>query len=337
MLLRRVLACILLVLVLTQAGRPADPPPDAVRGDRLLWSYLRTETQKLADACLTDVKSKEDWEKKRPELRRQFLDMLGLVAAAAAHRPQADHHRQGRNRHSSPSRNCTSSRVPACTSPRTCTFPRRSKPPAPAILYVCGHANTVIDKVSYGSKVNYQHHPAWFAEHGYVCLILDTLQLGEIQGMHHGTYRRGMWWWQALGYTPAGIELLERHARPRLPGDAQGGGCRSASASPAAPAAGQRVVGRGRRRSAAVHHPRGRHRRFARARRRGRRPTASAQTGVITGHCDCMYFREHLPLGLRRGDGPVRAAAAAAGQQRRGRHFPCAGYRRLADKAQTHL
>jgi dienelactone hydrolase len=85
-------------------------------------------------------------------------------------------------------------------------LPKKATFPAPAVLYVCGHANTVVDKVSYGSKVNYQHHPAWFAEHGYVCLILDTLELGEIQGIHHGTYNQKMWWWQTLGYTPAGIE-----------------------------------------------------------------------------------------------------------------------------------
>jgi dienelactone hydrolase len=63
-----------------------------------------------------------------------------------------------------------------------------------------------IDGVSYGSKASYQHHPAWFAREGYCCLILDTLQLGEIEGLHHGTYREGMWWWPARGYTPAGVE-----------------------------------------------------------------------------------------------------------------------------------
>jgi hypothetical protein len=84
--------------------------------------------------------------------------------------------------------------------------PKFASFPAPAVLYVCGHGNTVIDKVSYGSKVTYQHHGTWFAENGYVCLILDTLQLGEIPGIHHGTHHLGMWWWQTLGYTPAGIE-----------------------------------------------------------------------------------------------------------------------------------
>src|SRR5204863_781790 len=25
-------------------------------------------------------------------------------------------------------------------------------------------------------------------------------------GLHHGTYREGMWWWNSRGYTPAGVE-----------------------------------------------------------------------------------------------------------------------------------
>jgi hypothetical protein len=74
------------------------------------------------------------------------------------------------------------------------------------MLYVCGHGNVVKDGVSYGSKVHYQHHPAWYAEHGYVSLIIDTLQLSEIPGLHHGTHREKMWWWHTLGYTPAGVE-----------------------------------------------------------------------------------------------------------------------------------
>ncbi|UCG49481.1 MAG: prolyl oligopeptidase family serine peptidase, partial [Phycisphaerales bacterium] len=60
--------------------------------------------------------------------------------------------------------------------------------------------------VSYGNKARYQYHPAWFARHGYVCFIIDTLQLGEIEGIHHGTYRYKMWWWNCRGYTPAGAE-----------------------------------------------------------------------------------------------------------------------------------
>src|SRR5438270_9704582 len=84
--------------------------------------------------------------------------------------------------------------------------PHGLKEPAPAILYVCGHARVVKDGVVLGNKTAYQHHGEWFARNGYVCLVIDTLQLGEIEGIHHGTYNLGMWWWQSRGYTPAGVE-----------------------------------------------------------------------------------------------------------------------------------
>jgi dienelactone hydrolase len=62
------------------------------------------------------------------------------------------------------------------------------------------------DGGSLGNKTGYEHHGAWFARHGYVCLILDTVQLGEIRGEHHGTYSFDRWWWVSRGYTPAGLE-----------------------------------------------------------------------------------------------------------------------------------
>ncbi len=72
----------------------------------------------------------------------------------------------------------------------------------PAILYVCGHA----DRGRNGNKAAYQSNGIWFARHGYVCLMIDTLQRGEIAGIHHGTYRENRWWWHSRGYTPAGLE-----------------------------------------------------------------------------------------------------------------------------------
>src|SRR5260221_545406 len=75
-----------------------------------------------------------------------------------------------------------------------------------ALLDACGHGPSVVNGVPFGNKVTYHHHAVWYAEHGYVCLVLDSLELGEIRGVHHGTSRLNQWWWQTLGYTPAGIE-----------------------------------------------------------------------------------------------------------------------------------
>jgi hypothetical protein len=77
----------------------------------------------------------------------------------------------------------------------------------PTILYVSGHGPTYApDGTSCGNKASYQHHGIWFARHGYTCLILDTVQWGEILGEHHGTYKLNRWWWVSRGYTPAGVE-----------------------------------------------------------------------------------------------------------------------------------
>ncbi len=70
----------------------------------------------------------------------------------------------------------------------------------PAVLYLCGHSL---------GKVNapYQANPRWFGQHGYVALVLDPIQLGESQGLHHGTYREDRWDWPSRGYTPLGTEV----------------------------------------------------------------------------------------------------------------------------------
>ena len=55
--------------------------------------------------------------------------------------------------------------------------PRGAKGRLPAIVYVCGHSPK--------GKFHYQPHGRWFARHGYICLVLDSLQLGEIGAIHH--------------------------------------------------------------------------------------------------------------------------------------------------------
>jgi dienelactone hydrolase len=72
----------------------------------------------------------------------------------------------------------------------------------PAVLYVCGHTS----RGRNGNKTAYQSHGIWFARHGYVCLVIDTLQLSEIPAVHKGVYNDGRWWWHSRGYTPAGVE-----------------------------------------------------------------------------------------------------------------------------------
>ena len=171
-------------------------------GDMMFANYFKIETKRLADGCLTEIQSLED---KKQVYLKQLHEMLGLdpmpertsLKATVTGTVKHDEF-EVRNLHfqSSPGLYVTGNLY----------VPKNLNKPAPTILYVCGHGRVRIDGIDYGNKTHYQHHGAWFARNGYVCLAIDTIQLGELSGIHHGTYRHGMWWWNSRGYTPAGVE-----------------------------------------------------------------------------------------------------------------------------------
>ena len=181
--------------------------PDTTDGDHMVREYFQAETTKLAERTLADVNSKADWEKKRPEYHRQLREMLGLdpwpqrtpLEVKITGRVEEDEFRV---------ENLHFQSLPGLYVTGNLYLPKDANADSklPAILYVCGHGGVKKKGVSYGNKTHYQHHGAWFARNGYVCLTIDTIQLGEIEGLHHGTYREGMWWWHSRGYTPAGVE-----------------------------------------------------------------------------------------------------------------------------------
>jgi hypothetical protein len=57
-----------------------------------------------------------------------------------------------------------------------------------------------------GAKAEYQRHGIWFARNGFAAFVLDTIEFGEIPGIHHGIHDLGMYHWLSLGYGPAGVE-----------------------------------------------------------------------------------------------------------------------------------
>ena len=46
------------------------------------------------------------------------------------------------------------------------------------------------------------------AELGFACLVVETVQLGEVRGYHHGCYREGWFHWISRGYSSAHIEAI---------------------------------------------------------------------------------------------------------------------------------
>jgi hypothetical protein len=176
----------IVLLALTLQAPPAPHPA------RDLLSRLAREISDRAP---------EDVETSRPELRRRLRSALGLdplpprtpVEAVVTSAFEEEAFRV---------ETLLFQPVPGFSCTANLYLPKGPAQRRPGILYVCGHAQDPL-----GAKVKYQHHPVWLASHGYVVLIVDPIQISEIEGIHHGTHRYGLWHWQALGYTPLGFEV----------------------------------------------------------------------------------------------------------------------------------
>lgn len=167
--------------------------------------YLRLRVAELTAREPAVVGSFDEWNAQRGRLRDELFDMLGLAPLPARGdlQPTVTGSVE-RDRVVVEKLHFQS--LPGLYVTANFYRPKDAAGPLPTILYLCGHGREVADGRSVGNKVHYQHHGAWFAQNGYCCLMVDTLQLGEIEGQHHGTYRLGRWWWINRGYTPAGVE-----------------------------------------------------------------------------------------------------------------------------------
>ena len=169
----------------------------------MIQEYLRLETEIIETNFLGSIKSAGDWNQARPRFLQEYYDMLGLwplpeksplQATITRTLDQGDYAVEMLHYQSRPGLYVTAN----VYRPAKIEVGKR----LPAIVYVCGHSG----RGRNGNKTAFQSHGIWFARHGYVCLVVDTLQWSEIAGMHHGTYREGRWWWLSRGYTPAGVE-----------------------------------------------------------------------------------------------------------------------------------
>ncbi len=220
---------IVLLLLIPVVVMAQSKPSDSTFGDTVIERHLTLEAARLGERVHEGANSKEEWEAKRSDLKQQFFDMLGLwplpertplnakvtgIVERDAFRVEKVHFQ------SKPGLYVTGNLYLPKTVGRAASPPDNSdakgedkkdekkqagSPPhgkLPTVLYVCGHSGKGRD----GNKTAFQHHGMWFATHGYACLIIDTLQLGEVAGIHHGTYNRDRWWWHSHGYTSAGVE-----------------------------------------------------------------------------------------------------------------------------------
>ncbi len=206
----KTLAICLAFLVLTSqilfaqqnASNPQDNP--GIELTRQVLAQRVLEIEKANN--LNQFTTKEDWARQREILRSQLVEMLGLPDLESRS-SQLFAQTTG----SLEFENVVVEKLHFQSSPGLYVTanlyrPKQIDKPLPAVLYVCGHGQVKENGVSLGNKTHYQHHPAWFATQGYVSMAIDTIQLGEIEGIHHGLHRMNRWDWPSRGYTPAGVE-----------------------------------------------------------------------------------------------------------------------------------
>ena len=164
-------------------------------------SYLITAAHDITENPVPEAGSVEEIEKTREKRYLELIEMLSMqdMPLAGTRCPlnvtvtgtiQKEGYRIEKLYYES---------LPGLYVPANLYIPDNVSKPVPAILYVCGHSRT--------QKVHYQTHPAKFAQLGFVCLIIETIQYGEVLGQHHGCYAKGWFNWYSRGYTPAGVEV----------------------------------------------------------------------------------------------------------------------------------
>jgi len=163
--------------------------------------YLCREARKITEKSLSNLNDPEYWNRTKESRRRQFAEMLGLLSyLKCKERPPPKLEVSGViEREDYLIKKVYFQSLPGLYVTGTLYIPEGIRGPKPAILYLCGHAKN--------QKFHYQQHGHKFAKLGFICLIIETIQKGEIRGIHHGTYHYGYFHWYSLGYTPAGVEV----------------------------------------------------------------------------------------------------------------------------------
>lgn len=190
-----------LVLLLAGSTLPAQAQlTPAAERLRLFQAYLARRAEAITSAQAVALADTEAWKRKRAGVRQQMLYMLGLdpmPAKTPLHARITGQLERERYRVDK----IVFESLPGLYVTGDLYVPKETGR-KPAVLYLCGHAPG-----PWGAKVQYQHHGIWLANHGYVAFLIDTMEFGEIPGIHHGMHNLNMWNWLSLGYSPAGPEV----------------------------------------------------------------------------------------------------------------------------------
>ena len=190
-----------LLAIPLQAEEKPNPYERMLESKQQVTQYLIREARRITDTAAQEIASKETWEKVREQRRKETLQMLGLDPLP----PRTPLNVQITGVIDQPEytiEKIAFESMPQVFATANLYVPKKRDGPLPAVVYVCGHAYS-----PHGNKVMYQRHPITFARHGYVAMIIDSIQIAETFALHHGILNNEMYDWYSRGYTPAGIEV----------------------------------------------------------------------------------------------------------------------------------
>lgn len=197
--LRIPLSALIPVICLATSG--LDATQEVLESESQTMEALVGAARRITEAASAEIRSKETWEVHRGKRLEQMRDMLGLLPWPDR-TPLNAQVTGSLDRGSYVVEKLVFESLPKIYVTANLYLPKKRPAPLPTVIYVCGHAYS-----PFGNKTKYQRHGISLAKNGYIALILDSIQIAETFGLHHGILNQEMPEWYARGYTPAGVEV----------------------------------------------------------------------------------------------------------------------------------
>ncbi|MEA2062142.1 MAG: hypothetical protein U9P14_00465 [Gemmatimonadota bacterium] len=191
-----------LSLILAPPLRSAGFDPETVSLDTLRMDrYLAAEAGKLKEEAWQRISTREKLEAEREKLHREFLYMIGLDPLPARTDLKMTRVRTvERKGYTIEVLHYQS--LPGFYVTANLYRPKKGSRPFPAVVWGPGHSSDL-----YGAKALRQNYAIPWVRNGYICMVVDPIQVAEVFGVHRGTHSWDLKDWYARGYTPIGIEV----------------------------------------------------------------------------------------------------------------------------------
>jgi len=194
------LAVLLLAYTNAPAGERFDVETVSVDTERM-DAYLAAEGEKVSREAWARIDSKEKLEKQRDRLHKEFLFMIGLEPLPARTALEMTRVRTVERREYTIEVLHYQS-LPGFYVTANLYRPKKGRGPFPAVVWGPGHSSD-----PYGAKALRQNYAIPWVRNGYICMVVDPIQVAEVFGVHRGTHSWELYDWYSRGYTPIGIEV----------------------------------------------------------------------------------------------------------------------------------